>query len=1625
MSNAIDAGSFSITGSYSDTRSNALSCLGNDMGQPSNDIYYRFTLNSAATVTLSHCGSGFDTYLHLLNSSGTVIASNDDNGPSCAGNAASLQMVALAAGTYYVVNEGYGTNTGNIAFQLSVSMQLAPNISYAQAGTLSLPVGQPASGISPTNNGGPTYAYGQTVTFAGSGNIGATDGNGTAASFYQPLGLGTDASGNIYVADTGNDRIRKVTPSGIVSTFAGGVTGYADGTGTSARFNHPSSTSTDASGNVYVGDQSNHRIRMISPSGVVSTRAGNGTAGYADYVSLSASFNVPIGIAMDASGNLYVADTWNHRIRKVAANNMVSTVAGSGGTGMNNGAALSSTFNYPTAVAVGPSNILYVLDRYNHAIRRIDASGNVTTLAGNGSAGFADGSGGSAQFYYPTGMVIDGAGNLYVADEYNHRIRKVTPQGVVTTIAGSGSIGNIEGTGTAAMFNYPYGIALDPNGNILTSELGSHKIRKIVTAPFSISPALPQGLAFNPQTGVISGTPAVSSPATLYTITAIGSGGVGITTLTIATTGSGSGSNPQLYSNQNYILTRSPRVEVTDASTLGSRPASEVISAIQYFDGLGRPMQVVQFNANQDGTKDLVQPIAYDQFGREATKYLPYTASGTTGIFRNNALAEQQAFYHPGGSGNSGDQLGGGLVRIPTPYGITKFEPSPLNRPVEQGAPGDAWQPAGSGIAGSGHTVRTAYMNNTTDGERAVRLYRSTPVSAGDYRRSLSGNGYYPGGSLYLTVLKDENYIEGADGLAGQVHEYKDKEGHIVLKRTFNRRQDNSIETLSTYYVYDDFGNLSFVLPPGAHPDDTAVPVQGALDALCYQYRYDGRNRLVEKKIPGKGWEFIVYNRLGQVVITQDANQRSKSPQQMNYTKYDGLGRVIMTGIWIDDLHGNQPDIDIRQDLQTIANSVGQWEERVSNNSDGQNSGYSNNAIPQGSFGQLLTINYYDDYSFSSNPFGGPTGNQSIRTVGLLTGSKTNILGTNDYLWTVNYYDEEGRLVQSKTQNHLGGADIVKNSWNFSGELTATTRDHTAPGQSVTIANVYKYDHMGRKTDSWQRINGTQDSVLLSRLEYSELGLLRNKQIGNNLQSIAYSYNERGWLKAQNSNAFNMRLSYQDHGNAAYRQWNGNITSQVWGPAANPNLHYYDYTYDKLNRLLSGTSDEGFNETLGYDVMGNIQTLSRNPMGTNTYGYSGNQLTSISGFVNGTFVYDMNGNQTQDNTKGINITYNQLNLPQLISKPSTGETMTNQWLATGIKTRKVVGGITRDYIGGIEYNNGSIEFIQTEEGRALPNGSGGYTYDYMLRDHLGNTRVLLKHDGTVLETSDYYPFGLQVQRSGTTIPSPENRYKYNGKELQTEMGLGQYDYGARFYDPVIGRWTSVDPLGELGRRWSPYNYGMNNPIKYLDPDGMWTETANGYKSENAAEAQAFFRNLQNQQNDNDDKNKKGEKGKNKDGSKREKPDYTPPKPEYKKKGLPGFPGSKPLPSQKGARPSWDLGGTIPSAEADKDPEDQWKVPKGWWGEWDSENAEIEVYDKQGKHRGAWDPESGANKKEGKKNRKPTYDKFHNEEPDSPPIRTTDAQPNRGLHPTTKRTFGVGVVLTAILVFALHLVGGGS
>lgn len=321
-------------------------------------------------------------------------------------------------------------------------------------------------------------AQAQVSTLAGSAAAGFADGTGDAAQFNLPDGIAVDDSGYVYVADYYNNRIRKITPAGVVTTWAGsGTAGFADGTSTAAQFDGTFGMAVDPDGNVYVAEYNNHKIRKITPAGVVTTLAGSGTAGSADGPGTAAQFNHPGGIAVDASGNVYVADTANNMVRKIMSNGVVTTLAGSTQFGSTDGVGPVAQFNAPNGVTVDASGNVYVADSLNHMIRKITSNGVVTTLAGSTTHGLTDGVGLAAQFLFPHGLTVDPSGNVYVSELGNHAIRKITPAGVVTKLAGSRNAGSADGIGAAAQFSNPWDVESDADGNLYVAN--DNAIRKI------------------------------------------------------------------------------------------------------------------------------------------------------------------------------------------------------------------------------------------------------------------------------------------------------------------------------------------------------------------------------------------------------------------------------------------------------------------------------------------------------------------------------------------------------------------------------------------------------------------------------------------------------------------------------------------------------------------------------------------------------------------------------------------------------------------------------------------------------------------------------------------------------------------------------------------------------------------------------------------------------------------------------------------------------------------------------------------------------------------------------------------------------------------------------------------
>ncbi len=336
------------------------------------------------------------------------------------------------------------------------------------------------------------------ITVAGNGDpvFEGDGGPAVAAGLETPWGVAVDAAGNVFATNSGeqgpvpNHRIRKVDGNAIITTVAGsGPPGFSGdgGPATAAQLNYPIGVATDAQGSVYIAERDNHRVRKVDVNGVITTVAGNGTAAFGGDGGLatSAQLNTPVAVVVDAQGNLYIADSHNHRIRRVDPTGVITTVAGDGTAafGGDGGLATSAQLNLPSGVALDAQGGLYIGDLENQRVRKVDTGGTMTTVAGDGTAGFG-GDGGpatSAQLHDPYGVVVDPQGTLYIADSDNHRIRKVTPGGTITTVAGTGAwdFSGDGGPATAAALNYPTGVALDSQGSLYIADRDNNRIRKI------------------------------------------------------------------------------------------------------------------------------------------------------------------------------------------------------------------------------------------------------------------------------------------------------------------------------------------------------------------------------------------------------------------------------------------------------------------------------------------------------------------------------------------------------------------------------------------------------------------------------------------------------------------------------------------------------------------------------------------------------------------------------------------------------------------------------------------------------------------------------------------------------------------------------------------------------------------------------------------------------------------------------------------------------------------------------------------------------------------------------------------------------------------------------------------
>ncbi|QIY82518.1 RHS repeat-associated core domain-containing protein [Chryseobacterium sp. NEB161] len=709
--------------------------------------------------------------------------------------------------------------------------------------------------------------------------------------------------------------------------------------------------------------------------------------------------------------------------------------------------------------------------------------------------------------------------------------------------------------------------------------------------------------------------------------------------------------------NENYIYTRSYLVPVTESNSNAPQTQS-----ITYYDGLGRPTQNISVKSTPQGN-DLVKPIIYDDFGRPYLDILPIPISTKNSDFHYNL------------DKNSGSSFYGTNA-----YSEKKLENSPLDRVLEQFGPGLDWRR---------NNKRIVYDYLSNENNEILKFVTSTPTPWSENvthsTLSLAPGYYYPKSTLYKNKVTDED-----DNIS---YEFKNGQGQTLLIR----KMLTSTISADTYYVYNEYDQLAFVITPKASEKINASlsaadlnETEELLSELSYQYRYDGRNRLVEKKLPGKGWEYMVYDQQDRLVLTQDENLGSNTnnfgTKGWLFTKYDIFGRIIYTGFF--------PNSAKRVSMQTALDSMQQnsWnnEERTTSATvtlQGMPLYYDNKGFPTGNK-ILLSVNYYDTYPDGSPENPGfiinqqvltqDSQNSNISTKSLPVASYIKNIEDNNWTKNYNWYDTKARLIGTHSINYLGGYTKTESLLDFTGlpQQVNTYHKRLNIDSETIIKEKFTYDRQNRLLKHTHQVNNRAEELLAVN-SYDEVGHLIKKQVGNNLQELNYSYNIRGWmtgindLKSISNDLFAYKINYNtldipnnitkpylpDQNLEVKIKYNGNISQVEWlivDPTESfPQQKSYGYSYDSLDRLRAGfyyTKNSGDylfteenNEILKYDLNGNIIDLKRfsYSIGTTssliddlTYQYTGNRLTSIEDLSSDYNGYEGGGNEIDYDANG-------------------------------------------------------------------------------------------------------------------------------------------------------------------------------------------------------------------------------------------------------------------------------------------------------------------------------------------------------------------------------------------------------
>lgn len=838
---------------------------------------------------------------------------------------------------------------------------------------------------------------------------------------------------------------------------------------------------------------------------------------------------------------------------------------------------------------------------------------------------------------------------------------------------------------------------------------------------------------------------------------------------------------------------------------------NRAVSDAVYYDGLGYPRQTVALKAAApEGTSsygDLVQQVEYDMWHREIKSYLPAFVQNNNGSYMTDFMNRQDQFYKRKFNQDVKYSLGA--------YTFCLYENSPLNRKwYDYSIPGH--------IGEEDRKKQFAYDYNAAN--RVIRFDAANSDS-------VTVSGYYSQDELFCNEVIDQDSLRSVT--------YTDKTGRLLLQTNYTDTSDAADETSTdTYYVYDDLDRLVWVISPeGAvqlAPGTTFRADSDFARKYCYVYTYDMRGRVAAKQLPGCAPVYMVYDCGDRLVMEQDGNMRAESKWRVY--KYDDLGRLSTEHFIVstDSRDTHQASFD-QYPQNPPAYSISEGRTLIARYA------YDTPAVP-------ASLQFADVSGVTTDTAGRTL--RDTRTKGLKTSEEIGIIRFDDswrYLQRAYYYDYRGRVIQTVEQDPYGGLLRTSMLYDFSGNLLKRHEQFTGISGNVTFNDVfvtqYTYDNRGRMTKETATLNGKQSAQVEYR--YDELGRLTRKRYGtgSNAFDEAIDYNIQGWITRKSSPLFDFALHYYDPGHGTAR-YSGNIAEVEWKHKKlngdnDGTLHTYAFDYDRLNRLNAtahyenGNAVETYRETdYRYDRNGNISGFLRTDEAARVNNYSfifnGNQRINEKAGLR--YRYDQNGNLTEDPENYLNIFYNFLNLPKEVYPMNNEVSYRTSYLADGTKYS------TGEYENnGITFR-GSLVYMHYNETLARCEGAmfgGGYFSNagtrYYLTDHLGSNRVVVNAStGQALERNDYYPFGKRWRVSQYPV-SNDNNYRFNGKEDLTGNDFPYLDYGGRVYDPNTGAWSGTDPLAENYYPTSPYAYCLNNPVRYIDPDGrdIWEMDHNG------------------------------------------------------------------------------------------------------------------------------------------------------------------------------------------------------